>query len=99
MGVRFARIRLHDPRGRRLLPAPLSPVTLGGKLFIVFLAFLAVLGGVIWRAFRERSLARAIPSDDLRAQEAADGRVMATIFGAILGGMFLTFLVAWLVFF
>ena len=48
---------------------------------------------------RERSRARAIPEGDLRAQQAADGRVMATIFGAILGGMFLTLLVAWLVFF
>jgi heme O synthase-like polyprenyltransferase len=50
-------------------------------------------------AFRERKLARAIPRDDLAAQQAADGRVLATIFGAILGGMMLTFLVAWLVFF
>ncbi len=74
-------------------------MTLGGKLFIVFLAFLAVLAAVIWMAFRERRLARAIPEGDRQAQEAADGRVMATIFGAILGGMMLTFLVAWLVFF
>ena len=50
-------------------------------------------------AFRERKLARAIPRDDLAAQQAADGRVLATIFGAILGGMGLTLLVAWLVFF
>jgi hypothetical protein len=74
-------------------------VSLGLKLFVVFLAFLAVLGGVIWMAFRERRRARAIPLDDLAAQQAADGRVLATIFGAILGGMMLTFLVAWLVFF
>jgi len=74
-------------------------MALGDKLLIVFLAFLAVLGGVIWMAFRERRLARAIPDDDLEAQQAADGRVMATIFGAILGGMMLTLLVAWLVFF
>ena len=74
-------------------------MTLGGKLFVVFLAFLAVLAAVIWMAFRERRLARAIAPDDRQAQEAADGRVMATIFGAILGGMMLTFLVAWLVFF
>ena len=74
-------------------------MTLGGKLFIVFLAFLAVLGGVIWMAFRERRLARGIARDDLAAQQAADGRVLATVFGAILGGMMLTFLVAWLVFF
>jgi hypothetical protein len=74
-------------------------MTLGGKLFVVFLAFLAVLGGVIWMAFRERRLARGIAGDDFQAQQAADGRVLATVFGAILGGMMLTFLVAWLVFF
>ena len=74
-------------------------MSLGGKLFIVFLAFLAVLAGVIWMAFRERKLARGIAADDIAAQQAADGRVMATVFGAIAGGMLLTFLVAWLVFF
>jgi hypothetical protein len=74
-------------------------MALGDKLLIVFLAFLAVLAGVIWMSFRERKLARAIPEGDVEAQQAADGRVMATIFGAILGGMVLTLLVAWLVFF
>jgi hypothetical protein len=74
-------------------------MTLGEKLLIVFLAFLAVLAGVIRMAFRERRLARAIPEGDLAAQQAADGRVIATIFAAIFGGMLLTFLVAWLVFF
>jgi hypothetical protein len=74
-------------------------MSLGLKLLVVFLAFLAVLAAVIWMAFRERKLARAIPRDDLAAQQAADGRVLATLFGAILGGMMLTFLVAWLVFF
>lgn len=74
-------------------------MSLGGKLFLVFLAFLAVLGGVIWMAFRERKLARGIASNDIAAQQAADGRVMVTVFGAILGGMLLTLIVAWLVFF
>ena len=74
-------------------------MSLGLKLLVVFLAFLAVLAAVIWMAFRERKLARAILRDDLAAQQAADGRVLATIFGAILGGMGLTLLVAWLVFF
>ncbi len=69
------------------------------KLALVFAAFVAVLAGVIFMAFRERRLARAIPEGDLQAQRAADGRVLATVFGAILGGMALTFLVAWLVFF
>lgn len=72
--------------------------TLHEKLVAVFVAFLALLAGVIWMAFRERRLSRAIPADDLEAQRAADGRVMATIFGAIAGGMALTVLVAWLVF-
>jgi len=74
-------------------------MTLGDKLLLVFIAFLAVLTAVIWMAFRERKRARAIPEDDLEAQQAADGRVMATVFGAIFGGMMLTLLVAWLVFF
>ncbi|MCM2329028.1 MAG: hypothetical protein NDI88_14185 [Lysobacter sp.] len=74
-------------------------MSLGDKLLVVFLAFLAVLAAVIWMAFRERKLARSIPEDDLAAQQAADGRVLVTIFGAILGGMGLTLLVAWLVFF
>jgi hypothetical protein len=71
---------------------------LGTKLFLVFLAFLAVLAGVIRMAFRERRLARAIAGDDFAAQRAQDGRVLAVVFSAILGGMLLAFLVAWLVF-
>ena len=74
-------------------------MTLGGKLFLVFLAFLAILAVVIVMAFRERKRARAIPLEDLQAQRDADGRVMAIVFGAIIGGMGLTLLVAWLVFF
>ncbi len=73
-------------------------MTLGWKLFIVFLGFLAVLGAVIGMAFRERRLSRAIAQGDREAESAADGRVIATVFTAILGGMFLTVLVAWLVF-
>jgi hypothetical protein len=49
-------------------------------------------------AFRERRRAKDIPADDIAAQQAADGRVLVTIFGAIFGGMLLTLLVAWLVF-
>ncbi len=73
-------------------------MSLGWKLFVVFLAFLSVLATVIGMAFRERRRARLIPAGDLEAQQAADGRVLATVFGAILGGMVLTVLVAWLVF-
>jgi len=74
-------------------------VTLGWKLFVVFLAFLSILAVVIVMAFRERKRGRSIASDDFTAQRDQDGRVMAIIFTAIVGGMFLTILVAWLVFF
>jgi uncharacterized membrane protein len=74
-------------------------MTLGYKLLLVFLAFLAVLTGVIGMAFRERKRARGIPEGDLAAQQAADGRVLFTVFTAIIGGMLLTLLTAWLVFF
>jgi len=74
-------------------------MSLGAKLAIVFAAFLAVLVTVIWMSFRERRLSRDIADDDIPAQQAQDGRVMAIIFSAILGGMLLTVLTAWLVFF
>ena len=74
-------------------------MSLGWKLFVIFLAFLTILTVVIRMAFRERKLARAIRADDIEAQRAADGRVMSIIFTAIIGGMGLTVLVAWLVFF
>ncbi|MBK8323573.1 MAG: hypothetical protein IPL06_12730 [Betaproteobacteria bacterium] len=74
-------------------------MTLGYKLLLVFIAFLTVLSVVIAMAFRERKRAREIPEGDLAAQQAADGRVLLTVFSAIIGGMFLTLLTAWLVFF
>jgi membrane protein implicated in regulation of membrane protease activity len=74
-------------------------VTLGWKLFLVFLAFLSILTTVIMMAFRERRRAREIRSEDIEAQRSADGRVMTIIFTAIIGGMGLTILTAWLVFF
>jgi hypothetical protein len=73
-------------------------MSLAAKLAIVFAAFVAILAGVIAMAFRERRLGRGIPADDLAAQQASDGRVLAVIFSAIAGGMLLTLLVAWLVF-
>ncbi len=73
-------------------------MSLGGKLALVFLAFLAILVVVILVAFRERRRSRDLADDDLRGQQAQDARVLAIIFGAMLGGMLLTFLVAWLVF-
>ncbi len=73
-------------------------MTLGWKLFAVFLAFLAVLATVIVMAFRERKLGRTIAVDDLQAQRDQDARVLTIVFTAIVGGMLLTLLVGWLVF-
>ena len=74
-------------------------MSLGEKLAVVFLAFLAILTVVVWLAFRERRLGKTIDSSDVAAQQASDSRVLVVVFGAIFGGMFLTILVAWLVFF
>lgn len=74
-------------------------MTLGQKLAIVLAAFVAILVIVIYMAFRERRLGKSIAADDREAQQASDARVLTVIFSAIFGGMFLTLLVAWLVFF
>jgi len=69
------------------------------KLGIVLAAFVVLLTVVIWVAFRERRIGRAIARDDVEAQQATDARVLAVIFSAIFGGMLLTLLAAWLIFF
>jgi uncharacterized membrane protein len=74
-------------------------MTLGGKLLLVFAAFLAILVTVIAVAFRERTRGKALAANDIEGQQAQDARVMTVIFSAIIGGMLLTILVAWLVFF
>lgn len=74
-------------------------MTLLEKLAIVLAAFVAILTIVIWMAFRERRLGKTIAEHDVAAQQASDARVLAVIFSAIFGGMLLTLLVAWLVFF
>ena len=74
-------------------------MSLGAKLAIVFAAFLTILVIVIFIAFRERRLGKGIDAADLAAQQASDSRVLFVIFAAIFGGMLLTLLVAWLVFF
>ena len=74
-------------------------MTLGGKLLIVFVAFLALLVTVITVAFRERTRGKSLAANDIEGQQAQDARVMTVIFSAIIGGMLLTILVAWLVFF
>jgi hypothetical protein len=74
-------------------------MTLGEKLLVVFFAFLAILVTVIAVAFRERKRSHTLAADDIEGQQAQDARVMAVIFGAIMGGMLLTLVVAWLVFY
>jgi hypothetical protein len=73
-------------------------VSLGAKLAIVIGAFVTILVVVIWMAFRERRMGRAIAADDVEAQQASDARVLAVIFSAIIGGMLLTVIVAYIVF-
>jgi len=73
--------------------------TMGWKLALVIVAFVAILGTVIFFAFRERRLGRNIREDDVAAQQASDARVLAVIFSAIVGGMLLTLLVPYIVFF
>ena len=74
-------------------------MTLGIKLSIVIAAFLAILAIVIYMAFRERKLGKSIAEGDAEAQQASDARVLAVIFSAIIGGMLLTLISAYLVFF
>ena len=74
-------------------------MTLGPKLAFVLGAFVAILVVVIVMAFRERRLGRTLAADDTASQQASDARVLAVIFTAIVGGMLLTLLAAWLVFF
>jgi FtsH-binding integral membrane protein len=73
--------------------------TMGWKLALVIAAFVAILGTVIWFAFRERRLGKSIGVDDVQAQQASDARVLAVIFTAIVGGMLLTLITAYVVFF
>jgi len=73
-------------------------VTLGHKLAVVFVAFVVILTIVIYMAFRERRLGKSIAADDIEAQQASDARVLTVIFSAIIGGMLLTLITAYLVF-
>jgi len=67
-------------------------------LATVLAAFVAILGTVMWSAFRERRCAR-VAAADAGAGAASDARILVTIFLAIPGGMLLTLITAWLVFF
>lgn len=73
-------------------------MSLGWKLFIVFVAFCSLMAGVMYMAFRERRRGREIAPGDQAAAEAQDNRVLLVIFSAAIGGLLLTLLVAWLVF-
>ena len=73
-------------------------MSLLAKLAIVTAAFVAILVIVILMVFRERKLGHGIDPSDTAAQEASDARVLTVIFSAILGGMLLTLLVAYIVF-
>lgn len=73
-------------------------MSLGAKLAIVIGAFVTILVVVIVMAFRERRAGRAIAADDVAGQQASDARVLAVIFSAIIGGMLLTVIVAYIVF-
>ena len=73
--------------------------TMGWKLALVIATFVAILSTVIWFAFRERRLGKSIREDDVAAQQASDARVLAVIFSAIIGGMLLTLVTAYVVFF
>ena len=74
-------------------------MTLGSKLIILFFAFVAILTTVIVMVFRERRIGRSIAPDDFAAQQAQDGRLLAVIFSSAIGGMLLTLIVAYVVFF
>ena len=73
-------------------------MSLGAKLAIVIAAFVTILVVVVFMAFRERRMGRDIATDDVAAQQASDARVLAVIFSAIIGGMLLTVIVAYIVF-
>ena len=59
-------------------------MTLPQKLAFVLVAFLAILATVVWFAFRERHLARAIAHDDRAAQQACDARILGVVFAGLL---------------
>ena len=68
-------------------------------LAAVILAFVAILAAVLAVSFCERRVAQRIGASDARAADASDARILVTIFLAIPGGMLLTLVTAWLVFF
>ena len=74
-------------------------MTAGHGLAVVIVAFMAILAGVLAMAFRERRISQRLDANDTQAAAASDARVLVAIFVAIPGGMLLTVISAWLVFF
>ena len=74
-------------------------MTSGHGLALVIVAFVAILASVLAIAFRERRVAQRIDASDLAAAGASDARILLVIFAAIPGGMLLTAVTAWLVYF
>ena len=74
-------------------------MTAGHGLAVVIVAFIAILAAVLAMAFRERGLSQRLDASDTHAAAASDARVLVAIFVAIPGGMLLTVLSTWLVFF
>ena len=74
-------------------------MTSGHGLALVIFAFIAILAAVLAMAFRERRVAQTIAATDVAAGSASDARILVAIFLAIPGGMLLTAVTAWLVYF
>ena len=73
-------------------------MSLGLSLTLVIAAFVAMMTAVMTLSFRERHASRTIALDDTAAQAASDTRILATIFGSIIGGMVLMVVTAVLIF-
>lgn len=73
-------------------------MSLGVSLSLVIVAFMAMMTAVMTLAFRERRASRTIAVNDTVAQAASDTRILATIFGSIIGGMVLMVVTAVLIF-
>lgn len=73
-------------------------MSLGASLSLVLAGFVLLLTTVIALSFRERRIGKRI-AGDRQAQAASDARVLTVLFLAIPGGMLLTLVTAWLVFF
>lgn len=74
-------------------------MTAAHGLAAVIVAFMAIMATVLAVSFRERRMAQRIGTSDKAAAGSSDARILAVIFLAIPGGMLLTAITAWLVFF